>query len=336
MRLKNFVCVVMLIQVLNLHSQDTFSILGIDSITGEIGAAGASCVDLFSTPFTNDFICELFPDTGAIASQASYITTNQAKARARMRAGDTPSQILSYVYNNDANVASAETRQYGALRKVNGSILRAAFTGTGCLNYKNHIVGPNYTIHGNILLGQKVLDSMQAGFLREKGDLACKLMAAMQGAKMIGADSRCAGNGSSSYFAFLKVTLPTDTFGKPHFIVSVRTHANAHIEPIDSLQKMFSAVKSCTPPNTVSVKKENRFKERVLFYPNPSSHVLIIKAFYEDKPLKFDILDIAGKELRNGSFLNELKINSRDFEQGVYFIQISNGRESFVKKVVFD
>lgn len=28
-------------------SQDTFSIVAVDSITGEVGSAGASCVDLF-------------------------------------------------------------------------------------------------------------------------------------------------------------------------------------------------------------------------------------------------------------------------------------------------
>jgi hypothetical protein len=74
-----------------IKSQDTFSILAFDSITREVGAAGASCLDMFNFPqFTNDFICELFPDTGAIASQASYVAQNQAGARMRMRAGDSP------------------------------------------------------------------------------------------------------------------------------------------------------------------------------------------------------------------------------------------------------
>jgi len=37
----------------------------------------------------------------------------------------------------------------------------AAYTGVNCTNYKNHITGPTYTIQGNILHGQKVLDSIK-------------------------------------------------------------------------------------------------------------------------------------------------------------------------------
>ena len=59
------------------NAQDTFSILAFDSITREVGAAGASCVDLFNYQITNHFICELFPGVGAIATQASYLTSNQ-------------------------------------------------------------------------------------------------------------------------------------------------------------------------------------------------------------------------------------------------------------------
>ena len=95
------------------------------------------------------------------------------------------------------------------------------------------------------MLGQKVLDSMESRFLKEPGDLACKLMAALQGANMVGADSRCGPNGTSSLFAFVKVAQPTDTFGNPSFNVSVRTAENARIEPIDSLQLKFDLEHNC-------------------------------------------------------------------------------------------
>ncbi|MDA8556722.1 DUF1028 domain-containing protein [bacterium] len=51
----------------------------------------------------------------------------------------------------------SESRQYGVVDYHNGSSRSAAFTGTSCFDYKNHILGPNYAIQGNILLGQQGL-----------------------------------------------------------------------------------------------------------------------------------------------------------------------------------
>ena len=227
-------------------SQDTFSIVAVDTVTGEVGAAGASCVDLFASGAgTDDFICQLFPaEGGAIATQASYHTTNQANAKFRMFDGYTPSEIIDWLEANDVT-GNPETRQYGVVRMVDGSPESAGWTGTGTSDYKNHIVGPNYCIQGNILLGPEILDSMEARFLAAEGDLKCKLMAAMQGANVVGADSRCADNNSSSLFAFLKVAQPDDDFGSPSFLVSVRTHDGDSIEPIDSLQILFDAAHDC-------------------------------------------------------------------------------------------
>src|SRR2546423_12584869 len=83
------------------HSQDTFSIVAADSSTREVGSAGASCVDLFSAGISDaTFIGDLLPDTGAINTQAYYLASNQNNARARMRAGDSPVQIISWLTAN--------------------------------------------------------------------------------------------------------------------------------------------------------------------------------------------------------------------------------------------
>ena len=66
----------------------------------------------------------------------------------------------------------------------------------------NHILGPNYAIQGNILLGQQILDSMEYYFLNTSGCLPERLMAAMNGAKVVGADTRCMVEGTSSLSAF--------------------------------------------------------------------------------------------------------------------------------------
>ena len=241
-------------------SQDTFSIVAIDSLTGEVGSAGASCVDMFTTGIpTNDFLGQLIPDLGAINTQAWYIPSNQTNATNRMNMGDTPSQIIDWLVVNDVQ-STPELRQYGIVAMVNGSPQAAAYTGTSTDNYKNHIIGDNYSIQGNILLGQEVLDSMEARFMNESGDLTCKLMAALQGANMAGADTRCSGNGTSSLFAFIKVAQPTDMFGSPSFNISVRTHSNSNIEPIDSLQIMFNISHNCS---SLNISENHSFRELI-------------------------------------------------------------------------
>ncbi len=317
------------------RAQDTFSILAFDSITGEVGAAGASCVDLFNFPqFTNDFICELFPGVGAIATQASYITTNQVNARTRMNLGDSPNQILNWLQANDLQ-SNPSVRQYGVVRMMPDSVQTAAFTGSNCMAYKNHLVGPNYTIHGNILLGQQVLDSMETRFLREPGDLACKLMAAMQGAKMVGADTRCASNGSSSLFAFIKVTLPSDVFGSPSFLLSLKTQNTAGIEPIDSLQNMFNAVKTCTV-DWVSLKETISETQDWIVFPNPVKENLNVEFISQavSKNLKSCIYTVYGQLMREETLelhQNQALVNCRGLANGTYFLLLQ-GADS--KKVV--
>jgi len=58
-----FIAVIsVLLSVLNAPSQDTFSIVALDSITGEVGSAGASCVNLNNWPgMTDHFLGELLP-----------------------------------------------------------------------------------------------------------------------------------------------------------------------------------------------------------------------------------------------------------------------------------
>lgn len=316
----------------NIKAQDTFSILAFDSITGEVGAAGASCVDLFQFPgYANDFITEIFPGDGAIATQASYLPANQQNARTRMLLGESPDQIISWLQLNDAG-GNPSVRQYGVVKMISGSAQSAAFTGSNCMSYKNHIIGPNYSIQGNILLGAMVLDSMEARFKREKGDLACKLMAAMQGANMIGADSRCAGNGSSSLFAFIKVSQPTDDFGSPSFIKSLKTANGAGIEPIDSLQKMFDAERSCLVDLTAIRKNENN-NNLIQVFPVPASQLLTVKITNVIEPVSLKIRNSLGEICSEYTFSKQIEIDISHFKKGFYFLETKLNNRPVTKKI---
>jgi uncharacterized Ntn-hydrolase superfamily protein len=274
----------------NALAQDTFSIVALDSITGEVGSAGASCVDLFGTGYSDHFLGDLIPGVGAINTQAYYLGGNQTNARTRMNAGDTPQEIIDWLVANDIQ-GNPDIRQYGVVGFVNGSPQSAAHTGVSTNDFKGHKVGPNYSIQGNILLGQEVLDSMEARFNAATGDLACKLMGAMQGANMVGADTRCASNGTSSLFAFVKVSLPTDPYNAPSFLVSVRTHNNAGIEPIDTLQTLFDAVKNCAATGVSDPQLSP-----LQLYPNPAhDEISIALPGMADAVIVYTVCDARGQ-----------------------------------------
>jgi len=316
-----------------LHAQDTFSIVAADSTSREVGSAGASCVDLFAAGFADpSFLGQLLPDTGAINTQADYTPANQNNARIRMRAGDSPVQIISWLANNDVN-DNPTVRQYGVVGFNGSNVSAAGYTGSNCINYKNHITGNidgiYYSIQGNILLGQQILDSMEYNFRNAEGDLACRLMAAMQGANVVGADTRCAPDGTSSLFAFLKVAQPSDAYGSPSFNISLRTRDNTQIEPIDSLQTIFDAQHSCGVTGIHEVVQDGLLK----VYPNPAQNEITIKADPSLIGSQYIISDSSGKDLIIGTITDEIKkLDIKQISPGLYVLRIGQKhRVSFIK-----
>ena len=313
-------------------SQDTFSIVALDPGTGEVGSAGASCVDLIDYPtYPADFLGELFPGLGAINTQAWYLAANQANARNRMNLGDTPSEIIEWLVANDAQNQPGK-RQYGIVAFVDGEPESAAHTGESTDDYKNHILGYNYAMQGNILRGPEVLDSMKSYFENAQGDLACQLMAALQGAKMIGADERCTSNGTSALFAFIKVAQPDDVFGNPSFVLTVKTAENAGIEPIDSLQVLFDEVHYC--PTLVIDESDSFNDESFSIYPNPSNQnlILINSNIILNNNSDILIFDIAGNAIYKSRYHNNMEIDISVYSKGMYIINISNEKESYTSK----
>jgi uncharacterized Ntn-hydrolase superfamily protein len=257
---------------LHLTAQDTFSIVAIDTVTGEIGSAGASCIDENQIPGGAIIISDILPGRGAIHTQSYYHSTNQQNAHARMEEGMSPEEIIQWLVDNDAQ-NNPQVRQYGIVDvDSSGHPRSAAFTGTNCLDYKNHITGPNYSIQGNILLGEEILTGIEAGFLFNQGTLAEKLMAALQGANVPGADSRCAGEGVSSLSAFIRVAWPSDTNGVFYLDLNVPSTPYG-VEPIDSLQTLFDEWLGIH----VGVNDQNLDND-IIIYPNPARDALFIKS----------------------------------------------------------
>ncbi|MEQ8360615.1 MAG: DUF1028 domain-containing protein [Cytophagales bacterium] len=308
-----------LIHAIIVKAQDTFSIVAVDSAKSEVGSAGASCVDLTSFPqYSTDFLAELLPGLGAINTQAFYLENNQINARNQLLLGNSPASAIQWLQNND-DQSNPEIRQYGIAALINGSPETAAFTGSQTNAYTGHRLGKNYAIQGNILLGPEILDSMESRFLRAKGDLKCKLMYAMQGANVLGADSRCAANGTSSLFAFLKVAQASDTFGNPSFLISVQTQNGSAIEPIDSLQKLFdnAITTNCDSfPSTISSFVNDN---TINISPNPVENQLFIKNI--DNEVDFKIFNMIGTLIKEGKTENNT-IDVRGLKPGVFLLII--------------
>lgn len=315
---KIVVSIMFLLAVCYCNAQHTFSIVAIDSVSGEIGSAGATCGDSIIWPGTPGakIISDIIPGIGAIHTQSYWLAANQQNARNRMSIGDSPGQIIDWLKDNDVD-ANPSIRQYGVVGYVNNHTESAAYTGTACMNYKNHILGPNYAIQGNILLGQSILDSIEARFLNTAGSFAEKLMAALQGAKVPGADSRCLAKGVSSLSAFIRIAKPSDP--QDLFYLDLNIAGTPYgKEPIDTLQTVFDIWK-----NTVSSKAVNPNMINFTIYPNPSFEKVIIRIINFEKSCNFyiEIFDICGRSVYSQEIDSQITtLNKEQLTDGPMFI----------------
>lgn len=318
-------------------SQDTFSIIAVDPETKEVGSAGASCVTGIGSQGIIDIITKILPGRGGVNSQA-YVcipNSNLNNAIEQMEMGASPSEIIDYLLNNDSCSSQGfdpEFRQYGIadFDDVIGGPRTAGFTGNMADDYKEDRQGGTYSIQGNILLNQTVIDNMEANFNNTSGPLADKLMAALQGANFPGADMRCLSAGTSSTTAYLLVYKPDDAPNNPYIRLNVGEQA-AGVEPIDILQDMYD--------NFLSV-EENTLQERITLFPNPATDKITLSVAASVLLSGVEIFDVQGKLLysqskfETNSLQQTIKVSS--YKSGVYFIKVKSAQGEatlqFVKK----
>ncbi|MBM2816728.1 MAG: secretion protein [Ignavibacteria bacterium] len=303
-------------------AQDTFSICAVDTVTGEVGSAGASCLDESNIHNGVLIISDVHPGRGVIHTQSYWRSENQENGRYLMNLGYEPKEILDTLLLIDSD-GDSTIRQYGIVGLYGGMPKVKAYTGVNCMDWKGHIEGRNYSIQGNILLGKFVLDSMEERFLRAKGDLACKLMEAMQGAKFVGADTRCTPSGNSSLSSFLRVAKPNDVAGKFYLELIVPKGPKGY-EPIDSLQKLFDKAHICQ--ETVVQNETSVFSIEVS--PNPTQGTIFMKFISKsgNTEFSFQLFDYLGRLMKSENMnTNTLQISCDGLSGGIYFYRISDG-----------
>ncbi len=313
-----------------LFGQDTFSIVAIDPTTGEVGSAGASCINALSIPGGCVVISHILPGRGAIHTQAQYLAANKTYGASLLASGKLPQEILDSLITYDAGNNST-VRQYGVVVWDNNQPYANGFTGVNCMDYKNHVVGRNYAIQGNILLNQGILDSMEARFLRTEGDLACKLMEALEGAKVPGADTRCMSRGTSSLSAFLRVARPTDTLGGFAYDLNVPYGPNG-FEPIDSLRTLFTQAGGCIPTQN---KKDVLPKTQVVVIQTGSE--LVFSGYHPEEAL-LKLYSTSGEEIWRSActFPGKLPIPKHGAGTWIYRIEWPSGEGLYGKYITLD
>jgi hypothetical protein len=159
------------------------------------------------------------------------------------------------------------------------------------------------------------------------------MMAALQGANIVGADTRCTENGTSSLSAFIRIARPEDPIGGFYCDLNV-PEVPEGMEPIDSLQTLFDAWWE-----TVVGVGENSMQADFGIYPNPASDYVTVgqldswtvgqSAVGRKEDVRIRILSTVGKVVKeiqwNIAVNQAVRIDISDLPPGVYFISIYSG-----------
>jgi uncharacterized Ntn-hydrolase superfamily protein len=166
----------------------TFSILGYDPATGEVGGAVQSRV--FSV---GNGVLWGEADVGMAATQAIVDVSYGPRALQLLRIGLKPDVIVKSIWDSDPDPGlngrdwPKAGRQF-AVMDAKGNY--AAFTGLKASPWAGHKGGRFCTAQGNILKSEAVVDGMVGAFERTSGHISLRLMAALDAGQAAGGDTR--------------------------------------------------------------------------------------------------------------------------------------------------
>ncbi len=164
----------------------TFSILGYDPETGEVGGAVQSRV--FSV---GNGVLWAEAGAGVVATQAIVDVSYGPQALELLRLGTAPSQIVQQIWDNDPDPQPDRWTKYGRQFSVmNAAGQVATYTGPRASDWAGHRIDQYVSAQGNILAGQAVVDGMVNAFNSTEGHLSLRLLAALEAGQTAGGDSR--------------------------------------------------------------------------------------------------------------------------------------------------
>jgi len=200
----------------------TFSIVASDPKTRNLGVAVQSRYFSVGTavPWARAGV-------GAVATQSFVNVSYGPRGLNLLKKGLTVNEVVEKLTRKDKG---RDFRQLGIIDAEGNA---AAYTGAKCLEWAGSKTEKNYAAQGNILASQEVVASMSEKFETTKGDLAEKLVAALEGGEEAGGDAR--GRQSA---ALLVVGKKQSKGGYGDRLIDLRVED--HKDPIAELKRLLS------------------------------------------------------------------------------------------------
>ena len=200
----------------------TYSIVARDPATGQLGVAVQS--HYFSV---GPIVPWAEAGVGAVATQSLVDPAYGPHGLDLMRAGQPAGEALSSL------VADDEGRDGRQVAFVDSSGRAAAHTGQRCIAEAGHIVGDGFSVQANMMAKDTVWDAMSRAYADSDGDLADRLLAALDAAESEGGDIR----GRQS--AAVLVVSNTST-GKPWVDRVFDLRVEDHPDPLAELRRLVT------------------------------------------------------------------------------------------------
>jgi len=207
---------------INKSISTTFSIVARCPKTSALGVCVATAV-----PAVGSVVPHVEFGVGAIATQAYTNVLYGINGLKLLKMGFSPQTALEAMLKEDPE---REQRQVIIIDKDGRT---AAFTGKETIDWKGHLVGENYVVAGNMLVGSEVIKAMAQTFNGSKGDLSERLMKTLEAGQRAGGDKR----GKKS--AALLVMNQQKTKTRPFLDIRV----DEHPEPVKELRRIYEAYK---------------------------------------------------------------------------------------------
>jgi uncharacterized Ntn-hydrolase superfamily protein len=164
----------------------TFSILGYDPETGEVGGAVQSRV--FAV---GNGVLWAEANVGVVATQAVIDVSYGPQGIALLRQGLSPQEVVAQLLEDDPDPDPerwAEAGRQFSVMSADGRV--ATHTGTQASDWAGHEVDVHVSAQGNILAGPEVVAEMVRAFNETEGHLSFRLLAALEAGQVAGGDRR--------------------------------------------------------------------------------------------------------------------------------------------------
>ena len=200
----------------------TYSIVALDRKANQIGIA------VQSHWFAVGALCPwIEPGVGVIATQSMVeVSYGGPKGLALLRDGKSARQALFELLKTDDR---KELRQV-AVVDAQGNV--AVHTGKRCIAEAGHQIGNSFSVQANMMLNATVWPAMANAFENTLGNLAKRLLAALQAAQSAGGDIR----GKQSASMLVSENIKDDTPWK-HTLIDLRV--DDHSDPIAELKRLL-------------------------------------------------------------------------------------------------